>query len=143
MQLSQLNKEFEKIGSDIIGAAFSVRKETGRGLREKYYEAALAWEISQRGYHVERQKLLPCLYKGIEVSDAYAPDIIVDNKVIVEVKAISQMTENESRQLLTYLKLSGIKLGYLINFGVKDFCIGRFDGSMSYDKGIYRFVNRI
>lgn len=109
-----LNPEYLQIGANIIGAAFNVRKESGRGLREKYYEAALAWEISQLGHNAKRQKLMPCLYKGHIIGDAYASDIIVDNKVIIEVKAKTKMTVDDISQLLTYMKLSGIKLGYLI-----------------------------
>lgn len=138
-----LNPEFEQIGRDIIGACFNVRKEAGRGLREKYYEAALAWEISKCGYIVERQKTIPCTYKGVEIDNAYISDIIVDNRVIIEVKALGYMTEEESRQLLTYMRLSGIKLGYLANFGARDFCMGRLDDQIPYKKGIYRLVNNI
>jgi len=138
-----LNPEFEQVGRDIIGACFNVRKETGRGLREKYYEAALAWEISKSGHFVERQKTIPCIYKGVEIDNAYTCDIIVDDHVIIEVKALGQMLENEFRQLLTYMRLSGIKLGYLVNFGAKDFCMGRLDDSIPYKKGIYRLVNNI
>lgn len=138
-----LNPEYIKIGHDIIGAAFNVRKEAGRGLREKYYEAALAWEISQTGHCAERQKLMPCMYKGHVVGNAYSSDITVDNRVIIEVKAISFMTSEEVRQLLTYMKLTGIKLGYLINFGSKNFCIDKIAEQEIYDKGIYRLVNGI
>lgn len=138
-----LNPEYLQIGANIIGAAFNVRKESGRGLREKYYEAALTWEISQLGHNAERQKLMPCLYKGHIIGDAYASDIIVDNKVIIEVKAKTKMTVDDISQLLTYMKLSGIKLGYLINFGARDFCTEKVSNQIFYEKGIYRLVNGI
>ena len=70
-------------------------------------------------------------------------DIVVDNKVIIEVKALGQMMEDEARQLLTYMKLSDIKLGYLVNFGVADFCLGKLSDRLPYKKGIYRIVNNI
>ena len=138
-----LNPEYELLGNDIIGACFSVRKEVGRGLREKYYESALIWELMQRQHQVERQKEISCKYKGIIIDNACMADIVVDNKVIIEVKALGQMMEDEARQLLTYMKLSDIKLGYLVNFGVADFCLGKLSDRLPYKKGIYRIVNNI
>lgn len=138
-----MKPDFWKIGNDIIGAAFAVRKEAGVGMREHYYEGALAWELSQLGHKVERQKLMPCLYKGITIDGAFAPDIIVDNEVIIELKAISHMMNEEFRQIMTYLKLTGKQLGYLINFGAPDFSIGQFDYQSKNVKGIYRFVNNL
>lgn len=136
-----LNQEYLSIGNDIIGAAFDVRNNAGIGIRESYYEAALVWELTQRGHEVKRQVTLPALYKGIKVEDAYRMDLLVDNNVIIEVKALGKMSDNESRQLLTYLKLSGIKLGYLINFGAKTFSTGKISDRLPYDKGIYRIIN--
>jgi len=138
-----LADEFKQIGYDIIGAAFTVRNETGRGLREIYYKKALAWELQERGYNVEREVLVPALYKGMEIADAYQADIVVDNRVVVEVKATGKMGEAEARQLITYIKLSGFKLGFLINFGTRDFSTGRISDRLPYDKGIYRVVNGI
>ena len=135
--------EYNLIGSDIIGAAFDVRNNVGLGLREKYYESALAYEIAQRGHEVKRQVEVAATYKGQIIDDSYFADIIVDDKVIVEVKAIGTMKEAESRQLLTYLRLSDFKLGYLINFGAKEFRIGRIDEKLPYKKGIYRIVNNL
>ena len=138
-----VNKEYSDLGNSIIGAAFEVMKTAGKGLKEKYYESALAYELEQRGHRVERQVSLPALYKGVKVDDAYQADIVIDNKVIIEVKAISLMTEKECRQLVTYLKLSGYKLGYLINFGAKGFHIGNTKEPQPYKNGIYRFVNNL
>ena len=138
-----LNEEYVQIGYDIIASAFEVRNSIGRGLREKFYEGALAYEISQKGYEVKRQVLIPAIYKGVVVEEAYKADIVVDNRVIIEVKAVGQMEENECRQLLTYLKLSDYRLGYLINFGAKLFKPGKVSETMPYKNGIYRFVNNI
>lgn len=138
-----LNEEYVQIGYDIIASAFEVRNSIGRGLREKFYEGALAYEISQKGYEVKRQVLIPAIYKGVVVEEAYKADIVVDNRVIIEVKAVGQMKENECRQLLTYLKLSDHRLGYLINFGAKLFKPGKVSETMPYKNGIYRFVNNI
>ena len=134
---------YNKIGEDIIGCAFEIRRKVGRGLREKYYEAALAYELTKRGHKVERQVELPAVYCGVVIDDSYYADIIVDDKVIVEVKAIMTMKEAECRQLLTYLKVSNYKLGYLINFGARDFRTGKFNDMLPYRHGIYRFVNRL
>ena len=114
-------ESIEKIGFNIIGAAFQVRKKVGRGLKEKFYEKALAYELQQLGHHVECQVEVPALYNGVIIDNAYLADMVIDDRVIIEVKAITTMTERESRQLFTYLKLSELKLGYLINFGAIDF----------------------
>lgn len=138
-----LNQDYIQIGSDIIGSAFDVRNKTGRGLREKYYEAALAHELSLKGYDVKRQVLIPALYCNEIIDDSYQADIIVNDNVIIEVKALKFMKEHEGRQLLTYLKLSQYKLGYLINFGAINFKIGKASEEFPYRNGIYRFVNNI
>lgn len=138
-----LNQDYLDIGRDIIGAAFDVRKSTNRFMRERYYEAALAYELEKRGYSVVRQVAIPAIYKGLKIEDSYQADIIVDSRVIIEIKALTTMKEEECRQLLSYLKLSGLKLGYLINFGSKDFRIGKTSEKLPYLKGIYRFVNNI
>ncbi len=81
------------------------------------------------------------MYKGVEIDDAYQMDMVVDGCVIVEVKAVSVMKEPEARQLATYLGLSKYKLGYLINFGSRDFTPGVLSGEFPYRHGIYRIVN--
>lgn len=138
-----LNNEYLKIGSDIIGAAFEVRNMVGRGLRERYYESALAYELSSCGYDVKCQVTVPALYKGVLIDDAYKADIVVDNRVIIEVKAAGQIGEAECRQLLTYLKLSDFRLGYVINFGVESFRTGKLSDPLPYRRGIYRIVNNL
>ena len=137
-------KEFQDlylVTSDIIGAAFEVRKHTGRALREKYYEAALSFELTQRGHEVKRQVTIPAIYKGEIIDDSYKADLIVNDAVIIEVKALSHMKESECRQLITYLKLSDYRIGYLINFGASDFSIGKSTDPLPYTQGIYRYVN--
>lgn len=133
-------EEFRQIGYDIIGSAFTVRNETGRGLREVYYKKALAWELQQRGYDVQLEVTIPAFYRGIEIADAFLADIVVDRRVIVETKALISMGENESRQLITYLNLSRFKLGFLINFGAKNFVLGKATDVFPHTKGIYRYV---
>ena len=138
-----LNEDYLKIGSDIIGKSFAVRNNTGIGLLESYYEKALAKELRDLGYNVARQVLVPCYYNGCLINDAYKADILVDNRVVIEVKAIRIMGETESRQILTYMRLMSFRLGYLINFGAYDFSVGKAKDEFPYKKGIYRFVNNL
>lgn len=95
------------------------------------------------GYDVQHKARVPALYKGVEIQDAYECDILVNDLVVIEVKATSQMSEAECRQLITYMKLMTLKLGYLINFGARDFCTGSTKSSLPFEKGIYRFVNNL
>lgn len=137
-----MSDNLNNIGFDVIGAAFDVRNECGPMLLESYYEAALAIELINRGHSVKRQVLIPATYKGMVIDDGFRADLIVDNSVIIEIKAISRLHGEEFRQLMTYLRLSDMRLGYLINFGAKDFtvCQGH---EISHQKGIYRIVNNI
>ena len=133
--------EYSKIRYDIIGAAFKVRSNAGRGLLEKFYEAALTFEIKEKGYKVENQVLIPALYRGVEVCDAFRADIIVEDKVIIEVKALPSMLGIHSSQLKTYLRLSDKKLGFLINFGAEEFSTGNLSDIPPYEYGIYPMAN--
>ena len=135
--------DYLRIGHDIIGSSFNVRNEAGRGLREIFYKKALAWELQQKGHDVQIEVTVLAVYKCNIIEDAYKADIVVDGRVIIETKAVGRMGEAEVRHLLTYLKLSGFKLGYLINFGAWNFTTGRMSDPFPYDKGIYRFVNKI
>jgi GxxExxY protein len=100
----------------IIGAAIEVHRQLGPGLLESAYEVAPAHELSLREIHVARQVTLPAVYKGIALDDCYRIDLLVADRVIVEVKAVKQLSSLHEVQLLTYLKFSGKKLGLLMNF---------------------------
>lgn len=103
----------------IIGAAIETHRALGGpGLLEKIYEAALCHELSLQGLKVQRQLPLPVIYKGVEIKDPLVIDLIVENKVIVEIKATEKETSVHELQLLTYLRLTGMKVGLLINFGL-------------------------
>ena len=138
-ELSNLNI----IGRDIIGAAFEVRRNAGRFFREKYYRQALEYELKQKGYKVEKEKILPALYKNVEIEDAYRMDLVVNDAVVIELKALPIVGSDEFRQLLSYLTLSKYKLGYLINFGAYDFGVAKEEEKFDQNHGIYRFVNGI
>ena len=104
------------ISYDIRGAAFIVQNELGPGLLESVYEAALSFELEQMGHSVKRQVGLPMKYKEIDFNIGFRMDLLVDNLVIVEIKSVESLMDVHHKQLLTYLKLSGRKLGLLINF---------------------------
>jgi GxxExxY protein len=107
------------ITSQIIGAAISVHDELGPGMLESAYEACMVHELMQRGLRVERQKPLPLVYKGMTIECGYRLDLLVEESVIVELKSVDRIESVHSKQVLTYLKLSGIKVGLLINFNVE------------------------
>ena len=107
------------ITSQIIGAAISVHDELGPGMLESAYEACMLHELMERGLRVERQKPLPLVYKGMTIECGYRLDLLVEESVIVELKSVDRIESVHSKQVLTYLKLSGIKVGLLINFNVE------------------------
>ena len=104
------------ISGSIIGAAIEVHKWLGPGLLEGAYEACLEYELSARGHSIARRKPLPIVYKGVPIDCAYRMDLVVDEQVIVEVKAVEHLFPIHQAQILTYLRLSGLPLGLLINF---------------------------
>ena len=105
-----------KISSKIIGAAITIHKELGPGLLESSYETCLAYELKEMGLHVKQQQALPVVYKNVKLNAGYRIDLLIENKVIVEVKSVEALVDIHTAQLLTYLKLKDIKLGLLINF---------------------------
>ena len=102
----------------VIGAAIEVHRHLGPGLLESAYEQCLCYELTQLGLHFERQVYLPIHYKGIKIDGAYKMDLVVEDAVVVEIKATEEIAPVHSAQLLTYLKSSGKRLGLLINFNV-------------------------
>ena len=103
----------------IIGAAIDVHRELGPGLLESAYEAALAYELTLRGLEFKRQVALPVHYKAVTIEWGYRLDLLVDDAVVVELKAADRVDRIHEAQLITYLKLSGKKVGLLINFNVR------------------------
>jgi GxxExxY protein len=108
-----------EISYKIIGAALELHKVIGPGLLESAYENALAFELRQIGLKVEQQYPMPFIYKDVKQEVGYRLDLIVENKVIIEIKSVEALAPVHFAQLLTYLKLSGLKLGILINFNSK------------------------
>ena len=107
------------ITESIISAAIAVHRELGPGLLESAYESCLVYELLQQGLTVERQKALPVTYRGVKIDCGYCIDLLVEDAVIVELKAVESIDPIHEAQLLSYLKLSGYQIGLLINFNVR------------------------
>jgi GxxExxY protein len=110
-----LNKE---ITEAVIGSAICVHKELGPGLLESVYERCLGYELSQRGHLIEVQKAIPIIYRNVTFEVGFRADLIVDSRVLVEVKAIDQLLPVHHAQVMSYLKLTGLRTALLINFNV-------------------------
>ncbi len=108
----------QQLTEAIIGAAIEVHRELGPGLLESAYEECFCHELHLRNLNFQRQVELPVAYKGLKLDCGYRLDVVVDNAVIVELKSIEQISPIHEAQLLTYLRLSGKKVGLLINFNV-------------------------
>jgi len=108
-----------QITEKVIGAAIEVHRHLGPGLLESTYEACLAFEMVSRGLRVERQKELPVVYRDVHLDCGYRLDLLVENQIIIELKAIDALLPIHEAQLLSYLKLSGLKVGLLLNFNVR------------------------
>jgi GxxExxY protein len=124
--------DVNELSGRIIGAAIGVHKYLGPGLLESAYEQCLCHELKLRGMSFERQQPLPVEYKGVRLDCGYRLDVVVENTLILELKACEKVEPIHKAQLLTYLKLSGLKLGLLLNFNVP-----------VMKKGIVRVVNEL
>ena len=106
-----------EVAKRVLDAAFLVHTKLGSGLLESVYEVVLAHELRKVGLTVERQKAMPITYDGLLFEEGYRADLLVERLVIVELKSVSALTSVHGKQVLTQLRLSGLKLGLLINFG--------------------------
>ena len=113
-------EELNDITYKIIGCAFKVHSKLGPGLLESTYETCLEYELKKSGLNVVRQLSLPVIYDDIKLDAGYRIDLLVNNKIIIELKSVESILPVHEAQLMTYLKLSSIKLGLLINFNVDD-----------------------
>ena len=118
------------LAKQIVDGSYTIHKKLGPGLLESVYEVVLTHELIKRGLHVERQKAISIRYENITFDQAFSADIIVEDMVILELKSIEKIKPLHKKQLLTYLKLTGKRLGLLINFG-----------EALIKNGIYRVVN--
>ena len=106
-----------EIGTIIVNAAIAVHRQLRPGLLESVYEIVLAYELQQRGLRVNRQMPIPIRYQDMIFDEAFRADLLVAEKVIVELKSVEQVSEVHKKQVQTYLRLTGCKLGFLLNFG--------------------------
>ena len=116
---TETRKELNELTEIVIGCAIEVHRSLGPGLLESTYEMCLCRELSLRNILCERQKPIPVIYKGVKLDCGYRADLIIDGRILVEIKSIEQTAAIHDAQLLSYLKLSGMKVGLLINFNVR------------------------
>jgi len=105
------------ISRAVVDGALTVHRALGPGLLESVYELTLAYELAQRGLSVERQVPIPIEYQGVPLGEGFRADLIVDGKVLLEPKSVEHLTPLHRKQIQTYLRLTGLKLGLLLNFG--------------------------
>lgn len=108
--------EFEPLSRELIGAAIEVHRALGPGLLESVYQRCLAIELDQRGIGYKREVRIPIRYRGRSVGDAYRVDFVVDESIVVEIKSVQRVEDIHRAQLLTYLRLTGLRTGFLLNF---------------------------
>jgi len=119
-----------QIGLIIVDTAINLHKKLGSGLFESVYEVILSKLLAQKGLYVQRQVSIPINFQGEHINEGFRADLFVDGKVIIELKSVETITNAHKKQLLTYLKLSNTKLGFILNFGA---------GIMK--DGIFRIIN--
>jgi GxxExxY protein len=128
----KLKMDINNLSGCVIGAAIEVHKALGPGLLESAYEECLSYELTNRGVSYERQKSVPVTYKGRHLDCAYRVDLVIENIMILELKAISAVEPIHKAQILTYLKLMDLNLGFIFNFN-----------TILMKDGIYRIVNNL
>lgn len=124
------NYHENEIGTELLSCAIRVHSTLGPGLFEKVYQVCLQYELEKLGYTVELEKSLPVMYDDKKLEGGFKIDMVIDNKVLVELKCVEEISQKHFAQTLTYLRLSGIKLGYVLNFNAS-----------SMKDGIRRIIN--
>ena len=122
--------EFDRLSNVIIGAGILIHKTVGPGLLESAYEACMAFELTSQGIQTERQKPLPLQYKGVRLDCGYRLDMLIEGKIILEIKAVAKLDPIHDAQMLTYLRLTECPIGLILNFNV-----------VKFKDGIKRVVN--
>ena len=125
-------RELDDITGEIVDAALGIHRELGPGLLESVYEAVLARELGRRGLEVVRQKIVAFEYHGMSFDEGFRADLLVDGRVVVELKSVERLAPVHGKQLLTYLRLMNIPVGLLINFG-----------AATLAQGLHRVVNNL
>jgi len=125
-------ENLDEITGAVIDAAIKIHRELGPGLLESVYEAVLARDLARRGFEVERQRVVPFVYDGMEFEEGLRLDLLVNGRVIVELKSVENLAPVHSKQVLTYLRLMKLPVGLLINFG-----------AATLKEGLHRIVNNL
>ncbi len=118
-EFSKISEDLNKISYTIIGLAIEVHKHLGPGLLESAYQECLYFEIKNEGLIVEKEKSLPIIYKGLKLEQGYRIDLLIENKLVIELKTVENFTPVHYAQILTYLKLGKYPLGLLLNYNSK------------------------
>ena len=124
--------ELDEITGAVVGAAIQIHRDLGPGLLESVYEAILARALERRGFQVERQKVISFEYDGMLFEEGFRTDLLIEERVIVELKSVETLARVHSKQLLTYLRLMHLPVGLLINFG-----------AVTLKDGLHRVVNNL
>ena len=122
--------EIEEIAREVVDCGYKVHTGLGPGLLESVYEAVLAKLLAGRGLFVERQKSVPILFEGLQFDEGFRADLVVDRKLLIELKSVENLAPVHSKQVLTYLRLLNLPLGLLMNFG-----------AATFKEGVKRIVN--
>jgi GxxExxY protein len=135
-----------ELAAIVIDTSLRIHKGLGPGLLESAYEAVLAFELGRQGLEVERQIPMPLLWEGMIVADSYRADLIVERKLIIELKSVERLLPVHKKQVITYLRVSGMKLGLLVNFGaelLRDGIVRLVNGLEERDDGgLFKSVSR-
>jgi GxxExxY protein len=124
--------EEDRIAKEVVDAAVKLHKQFGPGVYESVYEPLMVYELEKRGFDVRNQIAAPLVYDGIKFDVGFTMDVVVSERVILELKSIEKLQPTHFKQLLTYLRLTGLRLGLLINFG-----------EAVLKNGIHRIVNNL
>ncbi len=114
-------EELDRLARRAIDCGFHLHRDVGPGLLESVYETLLAIELSHRGLAVRRQVSVPIVYKGVVIENAFKADLVVENRLLIELKSVERNAPVHGKQVLTYLRLMGLPLGLLMNFGMATF----------------------
>jgi GxxExxY protein len=120
----------EKLSASVIGLCLKIHKTLGSGLLESTYHQCLAYELTKNGIAFQSEVMMPVRYENLHIESGYRADLIIENKIIIELKSVEKITDIHKSQILTYLKMSGLEIGLLINFK-----------EPLLKNGLHRFVN--
>jgi GxxExxY protein len=127
---SKMDAELEAIARDAVDSAYMIYKDLGPGLLETVYEVLLARELERRGHRIRRQVPVPIVFQGLRFDEGFRADLIVDERLLIELKSVEDFAPVHGKQVLTYLRLLNFRLGFLINFG-----------AALFKKGVKRIAN--